>query len=191
MAKGSAFERDICKQLSRWWTGGKRDDVFWRSSQSGGRATQRMKSGKRTYGSYGDITAVDPIGEPLLKLFTIELKRGRAHRGVGDMIDARPSRRLHPFAKCLLQTYRSAQDARSSSWMLIGRRDFREAIAYVEWAAFRELNQLSIGTLALTAPPFARFSLEVGKLKLSFAVLPLALLLKRLSPERIRAVLSA
>ena len=36
--KGSEFEREMCKCLSLWWTDSKRDDVFWRSAQSGGRA---------------------------------------------------------------------------------------------------------------------------------------------------------
>ena len=42
--KGGAWEREFSKYLSLWITEGERDDVFWRSSQSGGRATQRAKS---------------------------------------------------------------------------------------------------------------------------------------------------
>jgi len=41
MAKGGEFERDISRFLSRWWTYGERDDVFWRTSASGARATTR------------------------------------------------------------------------------------------------------------------------------------------------------
>ena len=74
--KGGRFEREVSKQLSLWWTEGERDDVFWRSSQSGGRATTRAKGGKLTAGSYGDITALDSVGEPFLKYFCLELKRG-------------------------------------------------------------------------------------------------------------------
>ena len=131
--KGSEFEREICKLLSRWWTDGKRDDVFWRCSQSGGRATQRAKTGQKTFGSYGDITAVDPIGAPLLKYFTIELKRGRSHGCLGDLIDLKGDNAKHPFVTCLLQARRSAKQAGSKTWMLICRRDRRKAMVYLSW----------------------------------------------------------
>src|SRR5262245_2386383 len=49
-AKGSKFERDLCRQLSLWWSDGKRDDVFWRASQSGGRAKFRGRRGLQTHG---------------------------------------------------------------------------------------------------------------------------------------------
>ena len=68
-SKGSAFEREISKSLSLWYTEGERDDIFWRSSQSGGRATTRAKKGKKTAASYGDITALDNRGEPFTDLF--------------------------------------------------------------------------------------------------------------------------
>ncbi|MCL2347114.1 MAG: hypothetical protein FWC50_02515, partial [Planctomycetaceae bacterium] len=53
-----------------------RDDLFWRSSSSGGRATQRTKQGKRTANSAGDIAAMDADAQELLKIFTFELKVG-------------------------------------------------------------------------------------------------------------------
>lgn len=130
MAKGSSFEREICKTLSLWWTGGERSDVFWRSSQSGGRATQRAKTGKRTFGSYGDISAVDPIGQPLLKLFTIELKRGRSHGCPNDLFDCRRTKKMKPFEQALEQAISSAELAGSYHWMLLSRRDGRETVAY-------------------------------------------------------------
>ena len=74
--KGSSFEREIAKKLSLWWTEGERDDVFWRTSQSGGRSTTRAKSGKTTAGSAGDLTYLDEIGKPFIDTFLIELKRG-------------------------------------------------------------------------------------------------------------------
>ena len=76
MGKGSSFERTMCKEFSLWWTNKERDDVFWRTSQSGGRATQRAKSGKRTSDSYGDMMAVDEDGKPLTKFILTEFKKG-------------------------------------------------------------------------------------------------------------------
>ena len=46
-AKGSSFERLICKELSLWITGGEHQDVFWRSAMSGGRSTVAMKKGDK------------------------------------------------------------------------------------------------------------------------------------------------
>lgn len=76
MAKGSDFERFIAKDLSLWWTDGERDDIFWRTSGSGARATTRRKCGLKTADSYGDICTIDPIGKPLTDLILFELKKG-------------------------------------------------------------------------------------------------------------------
>ena len=76
MAKGGDFEREVSRLLSLWWTEGARDDVFWRTSASGGRATSRAQAFKRTRYEYGDITFTDPIGKPLLDVTVIEAKRG-------------------------------------------------------------------------------------------------------------------
>lgn len=135
--KGSSFEREICKLLSCWWSKGiegkARDDIFWRSSQSGGRATQRAKFGKKTFGSYGDIAAVDPVGAPLLKAFTIELKRGRSHGCPNDLLDCKPSTKPKPFEQCLMQAIEAHQRAVSLFWMLLCRRDGRVSMVYMNW----------------------------------------------------------
>lgn len=70
--KGSAYERQVCKQLSGWVTGGARSDVFWRSAMSGGRATITLASAQA-----GDISAVHPLGHVLTEKFIIECKHVR------------------------------------------------------------------------------------------------------------------
>lgn len=78
-AKGSSYERDIAKRLSLWWTADlpePRDDIFWRTSGSGARATSRSKNKKKTAYEYGDITFTDPIGKPFIDCFLIECKCG-------------------------------------------------------------------------------------------------------------------
>jgi hypothetical protein len=57
--KGSSFEREFCKTISLWLSNKNRDDLFWRTSNSGGRYTIRKKSGKETDNQEGDITATD------------------------------------------------------------------------------------------------------------------------------------
>jgi hypothetical protein len=80
MAKGGAFEREICKRLSLWWTEGKRDDIFYRTSASGARATQRRKVGKTTANEHGDMGYTDPSGKKLTERWVVEMKTGYAKR---------------------------------------------------------------------------------------------------------------
>lgn len=78
-AKGAAFERECCRRLSLWLTDGKRDDLFWRSSMSGGRATLQHRKGKTNLAQVGDICAIDSEGEKLLLHFvSIECKFHRS-----------------------------------------------------------------------------------------------------------------
>jgi len=128
--KGSQFERDICRQLSTWWTYGEQDDVFWRSSQSGGRATVRARKGLRTAGSYGDIAALDPIGEPLIKTFTIELKRGNSHGNPADLLDCTGDPKCNSFVKTLIQAEEAHKRAKSKSWLIILKRDFKHPVVF-------------------------------------------------------------
>ena len=68
--KGSSYEREICRLLSLWWTEGVSDDYFWRTAGSGAMAKTRSKVGKKTHGHYGDIQAVHPDGEPLIRVWS-------------------------------------------------------------------------------------------------------------------------
>lgn len=158
-AKGSDFERTVCKQLSLWWSGGSRDDIYWRSSQSGGRATQRSKKGKTTYGSYGDIASVDPIGEPLLKMFTIELKRGSSYSSPGDLVDFKTSNSSHPWVKCYLQAKRSHEQAKTHSWMMVCKRDHRQPLVYLD--AFHAKILSGACEQRLNSAPFFQFRFEI------------------------------
>lgn len=72
--KGNEFERDVCKALSLWISGGSRTDIFWRSALSGGRATQAFKSGVKHQTQVGDISAIDPLGQRLIGISIVECK---------------------------------------------------------------------------------------------------------------------
>lgn len=88
--KGGNFEREICKQLSLWYSKGKADDLFWRTAGSGARATIRSKKGKCTTNSAGDVCALDTKAQPFIDLCLIELKRGYSGKqkvSLGDIID--------------------------------------------------------------------------------------------------------
>jgi len=78
-SKGSQYERDTCKQLGLWWTQDSEkpsDAIFWRTSQSGGRATTRAKQKLKTPNSYGDVGYLDIDGKPFIDEVLLELKRG-------------------------------------------------------------------------------------------------------------------
>lgn len=186
-SKGSAFEREICKKLSLWWTGNARDDIYWRSSQSGGRATQRLKSGRSTFGSYGDIAFVDPIGEPLLRLFTIELKRGRSHGHPEDLMDCAKSDKQKPFESCLMQAYTAHQAAGSRAWMLICRRDCKIAMVYFPTFILVEMEQGQDIVLGRSAryDLWIKTGVEDNCLRFRFVGVPLDRFLEYVTPGEI------
>lgn len=72
--KGSRFEREVCRSLSMWISRDSRDDIFWRTAMSGGRATIGLRSGNVRSAQAGDVAAIDSLGERLLRHFVIDAK---------------------------------------------------------------------------------------------------------------------
>jgi len=158
--KGATFERDICRQLSLWWTDNVRDDIFWRTPQSGGRATRREQKGKGTAGNYGDIMAVDQIGIPLINFMTFELKYGYGLASAMDLVDG-SSKSL--WRKWIIGAQRVCDEAGSLYWALIVRRHQKRCvICYPEamhiafswpgpfrdgWPTRVKIKHLELGTL--------------------------------------------
>lgn len=101
--KGGAYERATCKELSLWYSRAffdePRDDIFWRTSASGARATVRMKKDIKTANSCGDVMALHRVGRKLTRTCMIELKRGysdHTNNGISilNMLDAPLSKKL-------------------------------------------------------------------------------------------------
>lgn len=116
-SKGSDFERSLSKQLSLWWTNGERDDIFWRSQQSGGRATQRRKNGKTTANQEGDLTAMDPIGQPLIDQVCIEAKCGYPDFNIeGEINKSAQKTILRGF---LEQCEKEINDTKRHWWLIV------------------------------------------------------------------------
>jgi hypothetical protein len=74
--KGSSFERKMCKALSLWVTGGKSQDVFWRTAMSGGRATVMRRRGVHIRQG-GDMCAIAPEGANFVEFWFVEFKHIR------------------------------------------------------------------------------------------------------------------
>ena len=145
--KGGQFERDICKQLSLWWTRNERDDVFWRTSQSGGRATTRRKKGMSTSDSSGDLQAQSTVGRAFTRHFLVEIKRGYSQKlspservGILPILDNLPTQKREPV---LLEWWRKAlkeciEDNRK--WpMIIFKRDRSQTCIVISQALYRQL----------------------------------------------------
>lgn len=133
-AKGGNYEREFSRSLSMWWSGGERDDLFWRSSQSGGRATVRARKGLKTAGHCGDIAATDEVGAPLTKLITFEAKRGYDDAYPWRMFDSPSSRRGKSptmLEKFIQQSKTAAANAGTPYWALVTRRDRKCEIIYL------------------------------------------------------------
>ena len=129
--KGSGWERKLCKMLSLWWSHGESDACFWRTSTSGARATVRTRKGLRTECSYGDITAVDPIGQPLTRLFTIEAKKGYPAFRFGDLLESKATGQI--LLQFVEQAKKEAKDAGTPLWMLVVCKDRREPVVLVPY----------------------------------------------------------
>ncbi len=145
--KGNSFERQVCKQLSLWWTNGKSEDIFWRTASSGAMANIRSKRHKECFGQYGDIQAINPIGQPLIDLCTIELKRGYSKSTFADLME--PSTHANPnpcqYEKFCLQAYADYQRSDSMSWLLIVKRDRRKTIVLIPSIIYKKLKKLGVG----------------------------------------------
>lgn len=138
--KGSAFEREISKSLSKWLTNGERDDIFWRSSQSGGRATTRAKVGKTTSGSYGDITALHLIGEPFISLFCVELKRGYSKdTDILDLLDSKKS--VPKLLDFWNQCERDKKLGKKAYSLVIFKRDRKDICIMFDFETYRALSE--------------------------------------------------
>ena len=81
--KGAAFERFACRQLSLWLSNGAYDDLLWRSTMSGGRATVAFKKGRESRGTAGDLSPISAAAEKLTDLFVFECKHYRNLQIVG------------------------------------------------------------------------------------------------------------
>lgn len=182
-AKGPQFERWLCEQLSLWWTKDlkePRTDIFWRTSNSGGRATNRGKKGKRTKGQYGDIAAIDPIGQPLLDLLTIEVKRGYNKYTITDLLDRPEKAAKQKYETWIEKAIHDHELAGSMSWLLIVKRDRREPMVILPMQVFKELTSLEI---------FWEIHVDIGGFWLELAALRLEYFLLGVYPKAIQRTL--
>jgi len=146
--KGSGFERVIAKKLSLWWTQDldePRDDIFWRTSGSGARATSRTKKKKKTAYEYGDITFTDPIGKPLIDCILFECKKGYTKEV--DLLDFFFENNKKSV---LFDWWRKAieemKEAGRKNCILIVERNRRDALVFMNWIFFVDQTVIYSGS---------------------------------------------
>lgn len=116
-SKGSAFEREMCKRLSLWWSGGESDQVFWRNS---GFLT---RSGTCVEHQYGDVHSIDPCGKWFVENVNVELKFYKDLRLL-EVID-KPDKKHHVLLEHWCQCRDDAEGSKREP-LLIAKRNFAE-----------------------------------------------------------------
>ena len=186
-AKGGAFERLVCKKLSLWWTRDERDDVFYRTASSGGRATQRSKKHLKTFGQYGDIQAADPIGQQLMDLCVIECKDGYASNSIADLLDQEPKH--NPVYRQFLSQARASNDASGSPyWLLIARRRGRKVLLYMPAGLWYEITH-AYNRLNIARPMFEEFLHIRASQQIDVVAVQFELFLEDVKPKIIQEVI--
>lgn len=184
MAKGQDFERLCCKQLSLWWTGDDNNDtVFWRTSNSGGRATTRARAGKKANLHCGDIGAIDPIGEPLLRVISWELKRGYGKATIHDLLDKPAKATEQIYEAWFAKAERDRQRSGALYWALVHKRDRHEPLI---WLPMELMNALMTND-AMTEDRVVHGCFSLGKLDVCCT--HLQTFLNGVSPSDILAIL--
>lgn len=142
--KGGNHERALCRRFSLWLTDDERDDIFWRTGGSGGRAKRRGRMGRSTYGQSGDMGATDPLGDPFLRVICPEFKRGYTKFSLADLLDCRQPQGAklgqQKYEEFLQQTIESWEQSGAFSWLLIARRNQREDICLLPLELFNALG---------------------------------------------------
>lgn len=123
--KGSQFERDFSRDLSLWWSGGKRKDLFWRSAMSGGMSTVTGCEAQS-----GDIVAVDAEGFPLLDILCFELKCGYRSCQVNDLLDGLGKYPI--ITKFVDQARLAGLRGKSLTYALVVKRDRKRPLIFFD-----------------------------------------------------------
>lgn len=187
-SKGSAFERELCKKLSLWWTfdlAAPDDSVFWRTAGSGGRATIRGRKNKKTANAYGDICCLDPIGQDFLRAFCTEIKRGYSKFTIADLLDKRETSAKQKYEEWIEQAIHSHLLAGSYSWLLIVRRDQRLPLVFLPKFVIEDLLNLGVDI----SRPYLELSIKLSDTLIEISGMTLENFLKDVKPEHIKKLL--
>ena len=163
-SKGSAYEREICQILSLWWTDDEHDDVFWRTAGSGGRARRRGRKNKQTKGHHGDIAATSKEGEALTDLVVLELKKGYNKISIIDILDKPKNGKPQQYEVWIEKCKESCKQSRTPYWMIIHKRDRREALVIIPSGFYKDLENF-LGSVPVNRVSFAGPNVRIMTLR--------------------------
>ncbi len=118
--KGSGFEREMCRRMSLWLSGGETDDLIWRNK---GQPNRRIK-GVRRLEQFGDAHSTDPRSEWFIKHFNLECKFYK-DLDVLELLD-KPEKKGREIFSFWEQACRDAKDSGDRVPMLIMKRNSAE-----------------------------------------------------------------
>ena len=191
--KGRRLECELASKLSLWWSGGVHDDLCWHVHDSGGRATRRTAKGKSTRSACGDLCATDRTMQPFFDLFVVEAKRGYPEATLHALLDRPASAKQQPYEGWVAQAAGAAQAAKVPYWLLIHRRDRREALALLPDRAVQDLEVTAgccLEDLATKDKPTARLYCPAAHHSHVWAFI-LDDLLAALTPDHIKVLAKA
>lgn len=124
-AKGSDFERLMCKRISLWLSGGESEDLIWRNK---GQPNRRIQ-GRRRLEQFGDAHAISGAAEWFMSRYNIEFKNV-AELDLLEQVD-KPKKKesliITHWKQC---TYDAEETGRRP--MLIQKRSFGEPFIMAE-----------------------------------------------------------
>ena len=105
--------------------------------------TTRQKRGRTAFGQHGDIQATDPIGQPLVDVFSIEAKRGYKEACFWDVFNsAARGRASKPWERWFAQSIEAKQHSGALSAMLIHKTDRKRTMVFFEYKTFKLLREM-------------------------------------------------
>jgi len=168
--KGSEYERLIGRKLSKWLSGGRRDDLFSRNVLSGGQFTASAARGKAR-GNSGDVISAHPMVYWFTRRYTIECKHYRDIDILGYLLGT-PSAPLQTFIAKL----RAGAKIDKKHWLLIVRQNRKADIVLYSPAA-----------IPVCQPQHQFFAGTVYMIQLATLLsLDPAFFLERVSPPRVK-----
>jgi hypothetical protein len=93
-AKGSGYERQICKHLSIWIQGTEKPYLFWRQPASGGLSTI---DGRNSENLSGDIRSINTTSEWFCGIYSVEIKTGYPDASLDKFLKYNKSDPLRAF----------------------------------------------------------------------------------------------
>jgi len=112
------------------------------------------------------VQAVDSVGQPLIDLCTIEIKKGYGRNSYFDLIDKLPKETKQPYKKFIQQAIDQHYKAETEWWLLITKRDYKETLIAMPIGLKRELSCESMTNLSKCVPSMRfRFQLKESKRK--------------------------